>query len=316
MTRRLTVGAAQLGPIARDESREQVVERLMVLLQEASERGVELVVFPELALTTFFPRWYTEDQEEIDRWFETEMPGPATRPLFDEAQRLGIGFSLGYAELMTDDEGVTHHYNTQILVERDGSVVGKYRKVHIPGHEENEPNRPFQHAERHYFEPGPEGFPVWRAFDGILGMAICNDRRWPETYRVMGLQGAELILIGYNTPLYYAPDTTQNALQAFHNHLVMQSGAYQNGAWVVGVAKGGIEEGVDSLAHTVIIAPSGQIVAHTITTDDELVTARIDLDHTKLYKETLFDFDRYRVPEHYRIISEQRGVVVPPELDS
>jgi len=315
MSRRLTIGAAQLGPIGRDESREQVVDRLMALLHEASEQGVELVVFPELALTTFFPRWYTEDQAEIDRWFETEMPGPSTKPLFDEAQRLRIGFSLGYAELMTDEEGVTHHYNTQILVERDGTVIGKYRKVHIPGHEDHEPDRAFQHAERHYFEPGPDGFQVWRAFDGIVGMAICNDRRWSETYRVMGLQGAELILIGYNTPLDYAPDATQNALQAFHNHLVMQSGAYQNGAWVVAVAKGGIEEGVDSLAHTMIIAPSGQITAHSITTEDELVTTRVDLDHTKFYKETLFDFDRYRVPEHYRIISEQRGAI-PPGPDS
>ena len=313
MSRQITVGAAQLGPIAKEETREEVVERLMALLHEASDRGVELLVYPELALTTFFPRWYTEDQAEIDKWFETEMPGPATKPLFDEAARLGIGFSLGYAELYTGDDGVTHHYNTQILMDRNGNEVGKYRKVHIPGHAGNEPDRPFQHAERHYFEPGPEGFPVWRAFDGIVGMAICNDRRWPETYRVLGLQGAELILIGYNTPLHYAPDPTQNALAAFHNHLVMQSGAYQNGAWVVGVAKGGVEEGVDSLAHTVIIAPSGQIVAQAITTGDELIVAKADLDQTKLYKDTLFDFDLYRIPEHYELISTQRGAIPPPE---
>jgi predicted amidohydrolase len=143
-------------------------------------------------------------------------------------------------------------------------------------------------------------------------MAICNDRRWPETYRVMGLQGAELILIGYNTPLYYAPDPQQNALQAFHNHLVMQAGAYQNGAFVVGVAKGGIEEGVDSLAQTVIIGPSGQIIAQCLTTGDELAVAKIDLDFTEFYKKTLFDFGRYRVPEAYRRISEQREAIPPP----
>jgi hypothetical protein len=313
MTRQLVVGAAQLGPIAKEESREQVVERLLALLNKADSRGVELVVYPELALTTFFPRWIVEDQAEIDAWYETEMPGPATKPLFDEAKRLGIGFSLGYAELMTDDEGVTHHYNTQILMDQEGNEVGKYRKVHIPGHEGLEPDRPFQHAERYYFEPGPYGFPVWRAFDSIVGMAICNDRRWPETYRVMGLQGAELILIGYNTPLNYIPDPIQNPLQAFHNHLVMQSGAYQNGAWVVGVAKGGFEEGVEGLAHTVIIAPSGQIVAQCITNGDELAVAQIDLDYTKLYKDTLFDFEKYRIPEAYKLISEQRGVIPPPE---
>jgi hypothetical protein len=311
MARPLTIAAAQMGPVAREESRAEVVDRLLALLTEAALRGAELVVFPELALTTFFPRWFIEDSHEIESWFEAEMPGPATKPLFDEARRLGVGFSLGYAELTTDDNGVTHRHNTQILVERDGSIVGRYRKVHIPGHEANEPWRPFQHAERHFFEPGND-FPVWRCFGGLVGMAICNDRRWSETYRVMGLQGAELILIGYNTPLYYAPDPQQNALQAFHNHLVMQAGAYQNGAFVVGVAKGGIEEGIDSLAQTVIIGPSGQIIAQCLTTGDELAVAKVDLDYTDFYKKTLFDFDRYRIPEAYRRISDQRGSLPPP----
>lgn len=311
MARPLTIAAAQMGPVARDDSRAEVVDRLLVLLGDASSRGAELVVFPELALTTFFPRWFIEDQAEIETWFESEMPGPATKALFDEAQRLGVGFSLGYAELLTDEQGTTHRHNTQVLVERDGSIVGHYRKVHIPGHESNELWRPFQHAERHFFEPGRE-FPVWQAFGGLVGMAICNDRRWPETYRVLGLQGAELILIGYNTPLYYAPDPQQNSLQAFHNHLVMQSGAYQNGAFVVGVAKGGLEEGVDSLAQTVIIGPSGQIIAQCLTTGDEVAVAKIDLDFTDFYKKTLFDFDRYRVPEAYQMITERRGPQPPP----
>jgi hypothetical protein len=314
MSRYLTVAAAQMGPVSREETREAVVDRLLVMLDDAHSRGAELVVFPELALTTFFPRYFIEDEQEILSLFETEMPGPATKPLFDQARRLGVGFCLGYAEVSTDDDGVAHRHNTQILVDRDGTVVGRYRKVHIPGHEEIEPWRPFQHAERHFFEPGKE-FPVWRAFGGVVGMAICNDRRWPETYRVMGLQGAELILIGYNTPLYYAPDIQQNALQSFHNHLVMQSGAYQNGAFVVGVAKGGLEEGVDSLAQTVIIAPSGQIVAQAITTGDEVVVARLDLDFCDFYKKTLFDFDRYRIPEAYRLITERRGAIAPPEAN-
>jgi predicted amidohydrolase len=147
MSRVITVAAGQLGPVSRDEPRASVVERLISLLRRAAGAGCQLVVFPELALTTFFPRWYMEDQDEIDTWFETEMPGPATRPLFEEARALGIGFCLGYAELTQDG----HHYNTQILVAGDGSIVAKYRKVHIPGHETHEPWRPFQHLERYYF---------------------------------------------------------------------------------------------------------------------------------------------------------------------
>lgn len=306
-TRVLRVAAAQLGPIGRDESRSDVVTRLLALLDKAAERGAGLIVYPELALTTFFPRWYTDDPAGHDHYFERALPGPETQVLFDAARRHGIGVHLGYAEL-TDDG---HRYNTAILVDGDGHTVGRYRKVHIPGHEDNEPWRPFQHLERRYFEESDDGFGVWRAFDGLVGMAICNDRRWPETYRVMGLQGVELILIGYNTPLHYAPDPAQNPLQAFHNHLCMQAGAYQNGTWVVGVAKGGTEEGVESLAQSVIIAPSGQIVAQAVTTGDELIVADCDLEWCRRYKETLFDFARYRRPDMYGRITAQKGVEEP-----
>ena len=231
------------------------------------------------------------------------MPGPETQALFDEAKSLGVGFYLGYAEQTPQG----NRYNTSVLVERDGSIVAKYRKVHLPGHEEHEPERPFQHLERRYFEEGPDGFDVSNAFGGLFGMALCNDRRWPETYRVMALKGVEVILIGYNTPMHYAPDPSQDALQSFHNQLVMQAGAYQNGTWVVGVAKGGVEEGVDSLAESMIIAPSGQIIAQATTAQDELVVADCDLDWCKHYKETLFDFERYRRPEMYDLIAEPKS---------
>lgn len=302
----LRVAGAQLGPIAKNETRKEVVERLVALLTEAASKGVELVVFPELGLTTFFPRWYTQDIAGHDHYYETSMPGPDTQHLFDEAKRLGVGFALGYAELTPEGE----RFNTTVLVERDGSIVGRFRKVHIPGHSEDEPWRAFQHLERRYFQESPEGFGTWKAFGGIVGMATCNDRRWPETYREMGLQGVEMILIGYNTPIHYAPDPGQNALQGFHNHLCMQAGAYQNGTWVVGVAKGGTEEGVESLAQSAIIAPSGQIVALAVTTGDELIVADADLDWCKHYKDTLFNFDTYRRPEVYQRITNQKGVII------
>ena len=305
MTRLLKVAAAQLGPIQRTDDRQSVVTRLIELLRNAHSQKAELVVFPELALTTFFPRWFVDDISQADHWYETQMPSAITQPLFDEAKKLGVGFCLGYAELTENGE----RFNTQILVERNGDVVAKYRKVHIPGHETHEPDRPFQHAERYYFKPSDEGFGVWQAFGGRIGMMICNDRRWPESYRVMGLQGVEMILCGYNTPLQYIPDPTQDPLQSFHNALVMQSGAYQNGTFVVGVAKGGVEEGVDSLADSSIIAPSGELLAKTSTSGDEVVTATCDLDWCLNYKNTLFNFDRYRRPEVYGRITSQRGAI-------
>jgi N-carbamoyl-D-amino-acid hydrolase len=312
MARLITVGAAQLGPIARQESRGLVVKRLLDLLGQAQGRGCDLVVFPELALTTFFPRWWMADQAEIDAFFEREMPGPETRPLFDEAARLGIAFCLGYAELIRAG-GALRRYNTSILVDRAGRLVGKYRKVHLPGHAEHEPSRPFQHLEKRYFDVGDLGFPVWRALGGVLGMCICNDRRWPETYRVMALQGVEMILLGYNTPAHNPPAPEQDPLGPFHNHLVMQAGAYQNATWVVGVAKCGREEGCDLIGQSAIIAPSGEIVAQAATLADELITARCDLDLTRSYKDTIFNFARHRRPEHYRLIVDRVGAEPPPE---
>ncbi|TWT05977.1 N-carbamoyl-D-amino-acid hydrolase [Reyranella sp. CPCC 100927] len=311
MPRHLTVGAAQLGPIERRHTRRDVVERLIALLRDASRMGCELVVFPELALTTFFPRWWMEDQAEIDAFFEREMPGNETAPLFTEAKRLGLGFCLGYAELAHED-GRIRHFNTAILVERDGRIVGKYRKVHLPGHAEHEPQRKFQHLEKRYFEPGNLGFPVFRAFGGIMGMCICNDRRWPETYRVMGLQGVEMVMLGYNTPLHNPPAPDQDEHTWFHNQLSMQAGAYQNGTWVIGVAKGGTEEGVPSLADSQIIAPSGKVVARAAASGDELIAHRCDLDAGKSYTSGIFNFAQHRRPEAYGLIVERTGAVPPP----
>jgi predicted amidohydrolase len=160
--------------------------------------------------------------------------------------------------------------------------------------------------ERRYFEPSPEGFGVHDAFGGRVGMAICNDRRWPETYRVMGVQGVELVLIGYNTPLHYAPDPNQDRLAGFHNNLVMAAGAYQNGTWVVGVAKGGIEDGVDLLPESQVIAPNGEVVARCTTSGDEVIVAVCDLDRCAEIRGTVFDFARYRRPEVYGPITDIR----------
>ena len=312
MTRIVTVGAAQLGPIARSETRRQVVERMLELMRQAKGHGCDLVVYPELALTTFFPRWFFERQEDIDAWFEREMPSTDTALLFEEAARLQMGFHLGFAEL-TQEAGKTHRYNTAILVDKSGKTVLKYRKVHLPGHAEHEPWRQFQHLEKRYFEVGNLGFPVTRAFGGIVGMCICNDRRWPETYRVMGLQGVEMILLGYNTPLHNPPAPEHDALSNFHNGLCMQSGAYQNGTWVVGVAKAGIEEGVLQIGQSQIIAPSGEPVAMAATLGDELLVARCDLDLTKSYKSTTFNFARHRRPEAYGLITSRTGAEPPKE---
>src|SRR5918911_4125474 len=100
--RNIRVAAAQLGPIQKAESRQAVVKRMIDLMDEAKSKGADLIVYPELALTTFFPRWYMEDQAEVDSWFEREMPNAATQPLFDRAAQHQIAMNFGYAELTPD----------------------------------------------------------------------------------------------------------------------------------------------------------------------------------------------------------------------
>ncbi len=310
MARIINIAAAQLGPVPRDQPRPEVVARMIRLLRDAHGRGCGLVVFPEMALTTFFPRWFMEDQDEIDSFFEAEMPGPATAPLFEEAAKLGVGFYLGYAEL-AEQRGGLGRYNTSILVDPSGGIVGKYRKIHLPGHAENEPHRPFQHLEKRYFDVGNLGFPVWRTMGGVMGMCLCNDRRWPETYRVLGLQGVELTMLGYNTPEVNGAVREPGHLRMLHHLITMQAGAYQNGTWVVAAAKAGHEDGVDMMGGSCIIAPTGEIVAMASTLEDELVVAACDLDLGVYIKETVFNFDKHRRIEHYGLITERTGAVPP-----
>ena len=315
MPRVIRVGGAQLGPLQKADTRQIAVDRLIALLDKANAEHCQLVVFPELALTTFFPRWNIDDQDEVDRYFEQSMPNDVVRPLFDRARDYGIGFYLGYAE-MTQEDGIVHHYNTAVLVDPAGTIVGKYRKVHLPGHGSFDPERTFQHLEKKYFEPGNLGFPVWPYMGGIFGMCICNDRRWPETYRVMGLQGVEMVLLGFNTPSANSQRPSEpRDLRTFHNELSVQSGAYQNGTWVVAVAKAGVEDGHELLGGSTIVNPLGQIVARSTSLDDELIVADCDLDECNFIKETIFDFARHRRIEHYGLITQQTGVVKPAGTD-
>lgn len=296
MTRSFLAACAQLGPIAREEPRAAVVARLCALMREAAARGAALVVFPELALTSFFPRWPLEGAA-LDLWYETEMPGPVLQPLFDLGRDLGLGFHLGYAEKTPEGR----HFNTAIYVE-GGRILGKYRKIHLPGHREPEDWRPFQHLEKRYFEKGDLGFPVFEGSGGRLGMCICNDRRWPETWRMLGLGGAELVMLGYNTPQHYPPAPEHDHLQQFHHLLSLQAGAYQNGLWVLASAKAGREEGCDLIGASAIVAPTGEVLAQTAGLGDEVICARVDLDRCAEIRANIFDFAAHREPGDYGLI--------------
>ena len=310
MARVLTVAAAQMGPVQRADTRAQTLERLIGLLEQAASAGARLVVFPELAFTTFFPRWLL-DAPELAPFTEDAMPNPAVQPLFDRARALGTGFSIGYAERAGD-----HLFNSAILVAPEGRTIGTYRKVHLPGSVEPRAGDRFQQLEKRYFSYGDLGFPAWRVPEfagGVLGMMICNDRRWPEAWRMLGLQGVELVCCGYNSAAYDPNGgTTEDAgLRTFHAQLVVQANAYMNATWAVAVAKAGEEDGAGLIGGSCIVDPNGLIVAQAQTLADEVVLAECDLDACRQGKEKMFNFAAHRRPQWYGAITGQVGATPP-----
>lgn len=358
--RLVTVAAAQMGPNQRSDSREAVLSRMLTLLASAAAQGARLVVFPELALTTFFPRHQIDDPAEKAAFFEPEstsqphaiVDSPRVRPLFDRARELGTDLYLGYAERWTEEkegggESTTTDYNTTIYYSAaEGRVVAKYRKVHLPGTKEPIPDKTGrgveQQLEKRYFAPGNLGFQAFRApglvsgalkakdaegkdakelqgqGDPIIGMVICNDRRWAEAWRCYGLQGAEIVLDGYNTtawaPQYDGTWEEQETEALFHHKLSCQSGSYTNACYSINTAKCGVEDGGGLIAGSVIFDPNGHVVAESKTMGDELVMATIDLARCRKGKERVFAFDKHRRTEHYKRLAEQTGVVEPPLL--
>ena len=313
MARVIRVAGAQMGPTQRGDSRARTLARLLALLEDAAGRGASLVVFPELALTTFFPRWLL-DAEELAGYFESDMPSANARPLFDRARALGVGFYLGYAELTRDGR----RFNSAILVAPSGETIGRYRKVHLPGSVEPRAGARFQQLEKRYFEYGDLGFPTFRApaslADGVLGMLICNDRRWPEAWRMLGLGGVELVCVGYNSAAYdpNGGETEDAGLRLFHSRLVAQSNAYMNATWAVAVAKAGDEDGSGLIGGSCIVGPDGRVVAEAATLADEVIVADCDLDPCQQGKRKMFDFAAHRRPQWYTGITGQIGAIPPP----
>ncbi|KAI9822608.1 MAG: hypothetical protein M1827_000327 [Pycnora praestabilis] len=317
MPRTLKVAAAQIGAVHLSSSRASTLERMLALLQEAASQGAQLVVFPECAFTTFFPRHLFIDQSVLDKFFEHGDDVTANTdvaPLFTYAHTLGIDISVGYAERTPSGQG----FNTAIYYSAKlEKVITKYRKIHLPGTKEPfEDEDAVQQLEKRYFEPGDLGFKAFRApglvpdalkagaaegtstagkGDPIIGIMICNDRRWPEAWRCHGLQGVEIVLCGFNTagwaPHLWGtrkPMTREQAEEEalFHHRLVMQSNSYMNSCFSISSARAGKDDGkYDLIGGSAIVDPQGHIVAEAKGTGDEVVLAEIDLEDCKQGKE-------------------------------
>jgi predicted amidohydrolase len=300
-SRKLGLAVAQMGPVHLADDRAKVVARLLEMMREAKSRQADLVVFPEMALTTFFPRYWMSEEEAVERFFERSMPNADVQPLFDAARELSIGFYLGYAEITPEGR----RFNTSILVDKSAKIVRKYRKIHLPGHADHKVTAPFQHLEKKFFEVGDLGFTVSDMLGAKIGMCLCNDRRWPETWRTLSLQSAEVGVVGYNTPSWNIHWNEPPHLR-MHTHLIsLQASAYQNAMWIGASAKCGSEDGFHMIGGSVIVAPSGEIVAQSSGEEDEVIFSNINLALGDTFREHVFNFAKHRRPEHYTLICER-----------
>jgi len=280
MPRHVKVAAAQMGPNNDGTPREVIVERMLALLEQSIREGVELIAYPEMALTTYFPKRIRPD---FDHFFETEVPPKSLEPLLRRAAQARVAVHAGFCE-----KADGKYFNTALLTDRDGRLCGTFRKIHLPG--TKIPDGFAQVHEPYYFAHGDTGYKVFDCAGAKVGIAICQDRRYPESYRALALQGAEIIVIGYNTPL--------SALALDLNDLCMRAGAYANACFVVGIAKAGVEDGMELIGGSSVINPQGQIIAKASTTGDELITVLIDLDQMTPVRKR-WNFLGRRQPQHY-----------------
>ena len=291
MSRFLTVAAAQLGPSS--PTKVETVERMVALIEAAGQQGVELLSFPELSLTPYFA---TKVHESWDDFFEDSLPSSLTLPLFQAAQRTKLHFVLPYAER---ENGC--YYNTAAFVSPDGTIVGKYRKNHIPGWVEPR-GEGLNILEKRYFSFGNLGFPVFSLPQVQMGALICYDRRFSEGYRALALAGAELLCVPYNTPTFGQPKEAGQET----SEVLLRAAAIENLLFIVAVGKAGIEDEAEYIGGSEIIAPTGQVIAKARSEGDELVTATIDMDDiTALKKKWNLLADRR--PELYQRLTRDEA---------
>ena len=283
MPRYVKVAAAQMGPNNDGTPREVIVDRMLTLLEAGIRDGVELIAYPEMALTTYFPKRVRPD---FDHFFETEVPPKSLEPLLRRAAQARVAVHVGFCE-----KADGRYFNTALLTDRDGRLCGTFRKIHLPG--TKAPDGFAQVYEPYYFAHGDTGYRVFDACGAKVGIAICQDRRYPESYRALALQGAEVILIGYNTPI--------SALALDLNELCMRAGAYANACFVVGIAKAGVEDGVELIGGSCIISPQGQVLTKAATTGDELIVTTVDLEQMAPVRKR-WNFLGRRQPQHYGIL--------------
>lgn len=263
MARRIVVAAAQTGPVlTRDMS--SGVSAASELVEQASGQGAEIICFPELFLSPFFPSTLTPDYEGLF----LGLPSPVTDPLFALARRKQIAMIFPYAERRG-----RAFYNAALVVDADGRPLGTYRKTHIPAILPSDLQGGTGSYEKFYFTPGGE-LPVFEVPGVRFGIQICYDRKFPEGSRALALDGAEIIFMPICAATY-----GETKLRGDTWELPLRARAYENGVFVVAVNRAGDEQERQHIGKSMIVNPVGaEIMALAKSDGPELLVATLDLD--------------------------------------
>ncbi len=267
--RELKIGILQQHNVG---SRENNMMRLMQGIIDLAQRGARLIVLQELHNSLYFCQ--TEDVSLFD--LAEPIPGPSTGFFGELAKKLGVVIVTSLFERRA--AGLYH--NTAVVIERDGSIAGTYRKMHIP----DDP----AYYEKFYFTPGDDGFEPIETSVGCLGVMVCWDQWYPEAARLMALAGAEILI--YPTAIgYAASDTKQEQQRQREAWTTVQRGhAVANGLPVVAVNRVGFEPdpshqtpGIQFWGSSFIAGPQGELFYRASDTEEESVVVNIDLDHSE-----------------------------------
>ena len=267
--RELKIGILQQHNIADTKKN---IERLAENITDLAQRGAELVVLQELHNSLYFCQ--TEDVNNFD--LAEPIPGPSTNFYGELARKLGIVLVTSLFEKRA--AGLYH--NTAVVIEKDGTIAGKYRKMHIP----DDP----AYYEKFYFTPGDIGFHPIDTSVGRLGVLVCWDQWYPEAARLMALQGAEMLI--YPTAIGYESSDTEEEQQRQREAwtTVMRGHAVANGLPVIAVNRVGHESdpseqtgGIQFWGSSFVAGPQGELLYRASDNEEESIILNIDLDHSE-----------------------------------
>ena len=248
------------------------MRRLAASVEQLAQEGAQLVVLQELHNSLYFCQ--TEDVANFD--LAEPIPGPSTQFYGELAKRLGVVIVTSLFERRS--AGLYH--NTAVVIERDGTIAGKYRKMHIP----DDP----AYYEKFYFTPSDLGFHPIQTSVGKLGVLVCWDQWYPEAARLMALQGAELLI--YPTAIGYAANDTEEEQQRQREAwtTVQRGHAVANGLPVVSVNRVGFEpdpsgqtEGIEFWGSSMVVGPQGEMLYRSSSNEEESIIVEVDLAHSE-----------------------------------